>query len=67
MSASKDRHFSGDWMSNEKLFEEMELQLKRELTPHERRFLILANELLKDGLRETKEAKLARAAKGLAS
>ena len=55
-------------MSNEKSFEELELRLERELTPDERRFLILANEMLKKhGLRATKEAKLARAAKGLAS
>jgi hypothetical protein len=64
----KFSHFSEGLMSNEKLFEEMELQLKRELTPDERRFLVLADETLrKDRLAETKEAKLAKTAKGLAS
>lgn len=45
-------------MSNEKLFEEVELALHRELIPDERKFLILANKILErdrsqDG-RETK-------------
>ena len=55
-------------MSNEKLFEEMELHLKRELTPDERRFLTLANSVLKrNDLREIKEATVAHEAKRLAS
>ena len=55
-------------MSDEKLFLEMQLLLKRELTPEERKFLILSNKILReDHFRETDNVKAARASKAVAS
>ena len=54
-------------MSIEKLFLEVELLLKRELTPEERKFLILSNKVLKQGHWQETDTKAARASNAVAS